>query len=165
MDATGSTAPATNLPDARAFPRIIDEGFGRQAWHGPEMKAAISDVTPERAFWRPAPGRHNIAEITLHHAFWIHRIREQIAGSSEPFVMPGEDWFALADASVKSWPDVVAALQSEQSLLVALGAGLAAGRISSPLSESDRFDRILGITCHAAYHAGQIQLIKALRSA
>lgn len=165
MYATGSTAHAATFSDPRVFPRIIDEGFGREAWHGPEMKAATSDVAPELAFWRPAPGRHNIAEITLHHAYWIHKIHEQITGSSEPFVMPGEDWFALADASVMSWPDVVATLQSEQSRLVVLGASLAAGRISSPLPESDRFDRVLGITCHATYHAGQIQLIKALRSA
>jgi hypothetical protein len=162
MNASGPAAQ--NGFDARLFPRIIDEGFGRQAWHGPEMKAAIADVAPDLAFWRPAPGRHNIAEIALHHAFWVHRVREQISGVTEAFVMPGEDWFDLPDASAMSWPGVVAALQAEQAHLVALGADLAAGRISSPLPESDRFDRILGISCHAAYHAGQIQLIKRLRS-
>jgi len=31
------------------------------------------------------------------------------------------------------------------------------------LPERERFDLVLGITCHAIYHAGQIQLVKALR--
>jgi len=29
-------------------------------------------------------------------------------------------------------------------------------------SEKERFDLALGVTCHAVYHAGQIQLIKVL---
>jgi hypothetical protein len=38
-----------------------------------------------------------------------------------------------------------------------------AGRVTSPLGETERFDLFLGITCHAVYHAGQIQLIKRLQ--
>jgi len=33
---------------------------------------------------------------------------------------------------------------------------------TSPLSDAERFDLLLGITCHAVYHAGQIQLIKVM---
>src|SRR5439155_6236180 len=49
--------------------RVLNEGYGTGAWHGPDLKAELGDVTPELAFWRPARGRHNIAEIALHHAF------------------------------------------------------------------------------------------------
>ena len=45
--------------------RILREGYGEGAWHGPELKGALADVTSATAFWRPAPGRHNIAEIAL----------------------------------------------------------------------------------------------------
>ena len=34
------------------------------------------------------------------------------------------------------------------------------GNRTGPLSDGDRFGLVLGITCHAVYHAGQIQLIK-----
>jgi hypothetical protein len=37
------------------------------------------------------------------------------------------------------------------------------GQLASPLAEAERFNLVLGITCHAIYHAGQIQLIKRLR--
>src|SRR5262245_37268560 len=50
--------------------RILREGYGEGAWHGPDLKAALADVTDANAFWRPAPGRHNIAEVALHHAYY-----------------------------------------------------------------------------------------------
>jgi hypothetical protein len=56
------TATPSGL-DSHVLARIIEEGYGPGAWHGPDLKAALSDVTPELAFWRPAPGRHNIAVI------------------------------------------------------------------------------------------------------
>ena len=37
-----------------------------------------------------------------------------------------------------------------------------AGRIASPLTDREQFDLSLGITCHAVYHAGQVQLLKVL---
>ena len=37
--------------------RILNEGYGTGAWHGADLKAAIADVTPAVAFWRPAEGR------------------------------------------------------------------------------------------------------------
>ena len=37
-----------------------------------------------------------------------------------------------------------------------------AGRRKSPLTMVEQFDVVLGIACHAIYHAGQIQLIKRL---
>ena len=39
---------------------------------------------------------------------------------------------------------------------------VAGGTRPSPLSEAERFDLVIGITGPAAYHAGQIQLIKKL---
>ena len=41
----------------------MQEGYGENAWHGANLKTALADVTPELAFWRPGPDRHNIAEI------------------------------------------------------------------------------------------------------
>jgi hypothetical protein len=46
--------------------------------------------------------------------------------------------------------------------LAALIEDIGAGRVKSTLPEAERFDLVLGITCHAVYHAGQVQLIKRL---
>ena len=142
--------------------RVLQEGYGPGAWHGADLKAALTEVTPALAFWRPAPGRHNIAEIALHHAYCIRAVRSQISGvAPEPFVREGDDWFELENEQAMWWAEVQSTVESEQSRLAALVAQIEGG-VSSPLADADRFNLELGITCHAIYHAGQIQLIKRL---
>jgi hypothetical protein len=144
--------------------RVLNEGYGSGAWHGPDLKAALADVTPAFAFWRPGAGRHNIAEIALHHAYFARSVRAQISGrSAEPFVLEGEDWFDLASETTLSWPKIQATVEAEHQSLGALVTDTETGQLTSPLSEAERFNLVLGITCHAIYHAGQIQLIKRLR--
>lgn len=146
--------------------RVLDEGYGPGAWHGPDLKAAIAGVSRELAFWRPAAGRHNIAEIAVHHAYCIRGVRAKLSGAAaEPFVLDGDDWFPLPDDARLGWPEILALVETEHRRLAGFVADLGAGRASSPLSQAEGFDLVLGITCHAIYHAGQIQLVKALRAA
>jgi hypothetical protein len=144
--------------------RVLNEGYGPGAWHGSDLKAALADVTPGLAFWRPGAGRHNIAEIALHHAYCVRAVRAQISGrAAEPFVREGEDWFDLADEKALSWSKVVETVDTQQRQLAALVEDVGAGAVVSPLADPERFNLVLGITCHAIYHAGQMQLIKRLR--
>lgn len=144
--------------------RILNEGYGPGAWHGADLKAALADVAPAHVFRRSAAGRHNIAEIALHHAFCTRAVWSQISGrSAEPFVLKGEDWFEVADETTISWPKLLATVDDWQQKLRALVADVEAGRITSPLADEERFNLVLGITGHAIYHAGQIQLLKRLQ--
>jgi hypothetical protein len=144
--------------------RVLREGYGPGAWHGADLKAALADVTATMAFWRPGAGRHNIAEIALHHAYCVRAVRAQVSGQSvEPFVLAGEDWFHLQDETTLSWQRVQETVDLEQRRLGALIGDIEAGAAVSPLTPAERFDLVLGITCHAVYHAGQVQLIKRLR--
>ncbi len=143
--------------------RVLREGYGPGAWHGPDLKAALADVTPDLAFWRPAAGRHNIAEIAVHHAFYAHSVRGRLGAPLEPFALEGDDWFALSESGPMTWPQVLDLVERQQRQLAEAVAGLDAGTASSALSEAERLDLILGITCHAVYHAGQVQLLKRLR--
>ena len=146
--------------------RILSEAWGPGAWHGADLKAAIADVTPALAFWRPAQGRHNIAEIALHHAFFARSVRSQISGRPvEPFVLPGEEWFVVTDEKTLPWAKIQSALESEQQRLAELVASVETVTTSSPLAATERFNLVLGIASHAIYHAGQVQLIKRLRGA
>ena len=146
--------------------RVVAEAYGAGAWHGPDLKAALAGVTPELAFWRPAAGRHNIAEIALHHAFCTRAVRAQLSGvAAEPFVLAGDDWFALSGESALPWTTVEETVASEHERLATVIGDIEAGRVTSPISETERTTLSLGITCHAIYHAGQIQLIKRLREA
>jgi hypothetical protein len=144
--------------------RVLKEGYGPGAWHGADLKAALDDVTPALALWRPGDGRHNIAEIALHHAYVVRGVRAQVSGRAvEPFVMAGEDWFDVNDERPVSWTDIQATVATEQRRLADLIADIEAGHSTSALPDDERFGLVLGITCHAVYHAGQVQLIKRLR--
>ena len=156
---TMSAAPAIES-------RILGEAWGPGAWHGADLKAAIADVKPAAAFWRPAPGRHNIAEIALHHAFFARVVRSKVSGqAAEPFVLPGEEWFVVNDEKTLPWANIQSTLEAEQNRLAELIASVETVTTSSPLGATERFNLVLGIACHAIYHAGQVQLIKRLRGA
>lgn len=163
-----STAVSTkteipNQLDARVYARILEEGYGPGAWHGADLRAALAEVTPELAFWRPAPERHNIAEIALHHAYCARSVCARLAGKTpEPFVLEGDDWFELPDATILAWAKILEVVDAGQEGLATAVAGLGKGRLVPSLSDAERFDLVLGITCHAVYHAGQVQLVKRL---
>ena len=140
------------------LPRVLDEGYGGGAWHGPDMKTALAEVPEKLAFWRPTAGRHNIAEITAHHAYYVHSVSGQLSGTAEPFLFAGEDWFEVE----KPWSKVQALIANEHGRLADVVSGIADGRIKPSLSEDEVFKLVLGITCHAVYHAGQVQLIRRL---
>ena len=163
MSATATkTATPTGLP-AATFNRILDEGYGAGAWYGSDLRSAVADVGAAAAFKRPAKGRHNIAEVALHAAFWANEAASRLTGAPRAdFPLDGEDWFDLATDKTLPWKKVVATLDAAQQRLSQAVAEVAGGARTSPLGEAERFDLVIGISEHAAYHAGQIQLIKKL---
>lgn len=163
MSATVTKRPAlASVPEA-IFNRILDEGYGPGAWYGSDLRAAVAGVKKGVAFARPAKGRHNIAEVGLHHAYWAGQITAKLTGeAAPPFPLEGEDWFELEDESRLTWKEIAATLDAAQQRLSQAVSEIASGARISPLGEAERFDLVVGITGHAAYHAGQIQLIKKL---
>lgn len=126
------------------------------------LPGVLAEVSGKEAFWRPAPGRHNIAEIALHHAYCARSVRARISGAEpEPFVLKGEDWFELEGKGPLKWKGVLQTLENEQQKLAAAFAALGKGK--SPQPGAEQFDLALGIACHAIYHAGQVQLLKRLQ--
>ena len=143
--------------------RVLDEGYGGGAWYGADMKTAVTGVSGAEVFKRPAKGRHNIAEVALHHAYWAGQIESKLSGKAAgPFPLSGEDWFEVNNEKTLSWKAITEALDAAQARLAKTVKSLAGGKGSSPLSEREQEDLVIGITGHAAYHAGQIQLIKKL---
>lgn len=156
------TQTLTKTPTPAGFPastlnRVLDEGYGPGAWYGADLRTATEDVPAAVAYRRPAPGRHNVAEIALHHAYWATQLAAKLTGTKPAaFPLEGEDWFELNDESRLSWSAVRKTLAAAHASLGKAVLG------KSPLGEAERFDLVIGITGHAAYHAGQIQLVKKL---
>ena len=162
MSTTTKTEIGKGL-DPQVYTRILEEAYGPGAWHGNDIKAAIADVSEELAFWRPGPNRHSIAEIAVHHAFYVHSVRGRMSPAPiEPFPLEGDDWFALEARAPLTWPAIKSLVGTLHDKLAGFVAEAGSGKVTPKLTENERFELVLGITCHGAYHAGQVQLINAL---
>jgi hypothetical protein len=146
---------------------ILDEAYGKQAWHGPNFRGSLRGVTGREASWRPNPGRHNIREIVVHAAYWKYAVRRRLLGEKRgSFPLKGSNWFVRSDITGgSSWEDDVALLEREHRAMRAAIAKLQDGDLSKkPASSKVSTGRIVaGIAAHDFYHAGQIQLLKRLQ--
>jgi DinB superfamily len=163
----------SNPPDAALasviaiLVRLVDEGYDKKAWHGPNLKGSIRLVSAEQAAWRPQPNRHSIAEQVLHAAYWKYTVRRRLRGDTRgSFTLKGSNWFPVPAAlSAAEWKAHVALLESEHRLLRQTIATFPADRLNevSPGAKASHLATILGIAAHDVYHAGQIQLLKRLQ--
>ena len=140
---------------------LLEEGYERKTWHGPNLKQSIKGVSAKQAAWRPGPGRHNIWELTLHAAYWKYAVRRRLEGGKRgSFALEGSNFFPrpekgkLNDAA---WKADKALLEREHRAM------LAAIRKTLGTRPPDKVLRMLyGIAFHDVYHAGQIRLLRRL---
>ncbi len=144
---------------------LIDEAFDKKAWHGPNLRGSIRIVSVEHAVWRPGPGRHNMAEIAVHCAYWKYAVRRRVRGDQRgSFPLKGSNWFKLPTKLTKQqWRDYVALLDDEHRTLRDAIATVPLTRLSGPAGgRCEVADHIYGVAMHDIYHAGQIRTIKTL---
>ena len=140
----------------------LDEAFDKKSWHGPNLRGSIRGITAEDAAWRPAPGRHNIWELTLHAAYWKYVVRRRITGEKRgSFVLPGSNFFARpVETTEAAWRADVEILVAEHKQLRDTVANLPAGKLNKA-----NLHLIRGAAAHDLYHAGQIRLLRRLQEA
>jgi hypothetical protein len=141
---------------------LLDEGYQRKTWHGPNLRQALKGVTAKQAAWRPAPGRHNIWEETLHAAYWKYAVRRRLEGGKRgSFVLKGHNFFARPEkgnATESAWRADQDILETEHWAMVDTIAKM----LQSPISEKN-LKMIYGVAFHDVYHAGQIRLLRRLQ--
>jgi hypothetical protein len=151
--------------------RLLDEGFDKKAWHGPNLKGSVKLVEADAAVYRPGPGRKNIWEHVIHAAYWKYATRRRITGEKRgAFPIPGSNWFERPDPAVHlmDWPEAWSAdkklLDEQHRLLRAAVATFDPKKLDKPWAGSRYVPskQIFGIAMHDVYHAGQIQLLKKL---
>lgn len=151
--------------------RMIDQAFDRRSWHGTNLRGSIRGLDAGVAAWRPAPGRHNIWEITVHAAYWKYTVRRRLLGERRgSFPLKGSNWFprpiGRGDADALWQADVALLVSTHRSLREAV-ASIDAQALHAPLpgGKTSTIDMLTGIAAHDLYHAGQIQILKRLRPA
>jgi hypothetical protein len=155
-------------PEIALLVRILDDGYDKKAWHGPNLRGSIRGLTAEQATWRPRPDRHCIAEHVIHAAYWKYAVRRRLRGDARgSFPLKGSNWFAVAAAlSQAEWKERVALLESEHRALRQTIQAFPAERLHevAPNAKVTHLSTIYGIAAHDVYHAGQIQLLKRLQA-
>ncbi|HEY0512983.1 MAG TPA: DinB family protein [Thermoanaerobaculia bacterium] len=160
--------PANDNPRVQLLLRALDTGYDHKSWHGPILKGSLRGIAAQDAAWRPAPRRHNVWELAVHAAYWkysvLHRLRREIR-----FPLKGSNWFPRPEGEAddeKAWKADLRILEEMHRGLRAAVAALRDEDLDAipPGSKTKVQDLVLGAAYHDVYHAGQIQLLKRLRS-
>ena len=142
---------------------LLDEGFTKKTWHGPNLMQSLRGISAEQASWRPAPGRHNIWELALHAAYWKYALRRRIEGGKRgSFILKGNNFFPRpkpGKATEAAWHGDLALLEKEHQALE-----LAMKRVLKTPRAKKFLPGLYGIAFHDIYHAGQIRLLRRLQS-
>jgi hypothetical protein len=137
----------------------LDEAFDKQSWHGPNLRGSLRGVTAEGAAWRPAPGRHNIWELTLHCAYWKYVVRRKLTGEKRgSFALKGSNFFLRPEQCTDAaWKKDIEILEAEHRQLRSTVEQIALGPKRHAIVHLIR-----GAASHDLYHAGQIRLLRRL---
>lgn len=154
-------------PSPSLILRTLRENYAGGAWHGPSVRHALRDLDARAARWRPAPGRHNIWELTLHLAYARHCVLGRLTERRTRFprALEGPWWPSVpvlgGDAEWQADRELLADLH--QLLIETVKQmpreRLAARRRGRPFTYAIE---LLGVATHDAYHAGQMQLVRRL---
>ena len=132
-----------------------------EAWHGPSVQELVAPLSAEEAMQRPIPAAHNIWELAVHITSWSNIALRRIQGGQvEPY--PGEDWPEVHDFSEKNWTQTREALTESFERLseVVLGMTDAELEMNAPKSTRSIAGMVSGVAQHAAYHGGQIAMLR-----
>lgn len=153
-------------PEISLLLQIVDAGYERKAWHGPNLRGSIRGLDLHEASWRPADGRHNIWEVVVHAAYWKYIVRRRLFGERKgSFPLTGSNWFVRPEIMTpEAWRSDLALLEDMHRKLRAAIAGLTPRELDKTPrgSQVSNAAIISGIAAHDVYHAGQIQLLKRL---
>jgi hypothetical protein len=145
---------------------ILDEGYEKRAWHGPNLRGSLRGVGAAEAAWRPGADRHNIWEIAVHAAYWKYANRRRLTGEKRgSFAYAGSNWIARPDSPTeKAWKADVALLAEEHRRLREVIEAIPPAGLSRKVPGTrHRVETLIyGTALHDVYHAGQIQLLKRL---
>jgi uncharacterized damage-inducible protein DinB len=144
----------------------LDQAYNTRSWHGTNLRGSIRGLTAEEAAWRPHPDRHSIHEIVVHAAYWKYAVRRRLTAEKRgSFPLKGSDWFGRQAADDEGWASDVRLLEDCHRGLREAIAILSPADLQRDVGRSmTALSLVSGIIAHDLYHAGQIQLLKRMRT-
>ena len=136
-----------------------------EAWYGDSLREILAGITAEQAKAHSIPNAHSIWEIVVHVNAWIKFFSGAIQGTPIPAwkTMPKEmDWPPVAATSEEAWQQAVNAFFSSHQNVVEAIRSFDDARLEETVpGRTYNFYHLFGSAIqHAAYHGGQIALLK-----
>jgi len=152
--------------------QVVDQlhrAFDGEAWHGPALMEVLEGIDAETAALRPIPGAHSIWELVLHITAWEEVVARRIQGQAA--TVSDEENFGhksgqKSPATDSAWRDALAKLRDTHNNLIKLAASLSETQLNeiAPGKDYSLLFILLGTVQHAAYHGGQIALLRRSRA-
>jgi len=138
-----------------------------EAWYGDSLREILTEVTLKQAQAHPIANAHSIWELLYHVESWVKFAIGAIDGTPIPPwpAMPVElDWPPVNETSERTWKQAGDSLFSHHLKLVEKIKTFTDERLEATVpGRTYNFYRLFqSTTQHAAYHAGQIALLKKM---
>jgi uncharacterized damage-inducible protein DinB len=139
----------------------LKAAFDGEAWHGPALMEILDGVDSKSAAAHPIPEAHSIWELVMHLITWERVISRRIQG--EAFMPSDEENFPpVRQATDSAWREAVQTLQRTHADLILRVSAMKEEQLNErvPGKDYDLRFMLTGAVQHAAYHGGQIALLK-----
>jgi uncharacterized damage-inducible protein DinB len=152
------------MPETAQIADELRRAFHGEAWHGDPLLEILREVTAEKAAAHPIKGAHSIWELVLHIAAWDRAVQQRMTGVAV-VLSDAENFPAVTDTSAAAWERAVSQLQSTHEELVDAIEKFPEASLSAqvPGKQGAHYNfafMLHGLAQHAAYHAGQVALLK-----
>lgn len=135
--------------------------FDGEAWHGPAVLELLDGMNAKTAAARPIATAHSIWELVLHLTGWERVILRRLQGE-ELVLSDAENFGHLARTGEAEWREAVADLRQTHNALIKAVLALPEESLGAKVPGKPYDVRFMlhGASQHAAYHGGQISLLK-----
>jgi len=146
---------------------LVDQlrrSFDGNAWHGPALIEILDDIDAKTAAARPIHKAHCIWELVIHLAGWEQVVTRRLGG--ETATLTDEQNFGHVEHPTDAaWQSAVATLRQNHAELIKAASALPESKLNDRVPGKDYDVRLMlyGAVQHAAYHGGQIAILKRAR--
>jgi uncharacterized damage-inducible protein DinB len=146
---------------------VVDQlklAFEGEPWHGPALMEVLEGIEAKAALDRPIGKAHCIWELVVHLAGWEQVVAKRLQGQTATLT-DSQNFGHLDSTTEQSWMSAVAILRENHAQLIKLVSSLPESRLRERVPGKDYDVRFMlyGAIQHAAYHAGQIAILKRAR--
>jgi uncharacterized damage-inducible protein DinB len=149
------------MPEIKLIADQLNCAFDGEAWHGPALMEILDGINAETAAAHPIPEAHNIWELVMHLTTWERVISRRIEGKA---LMPSdeENFPQVRQVTEGEWSEALQKLRSVHAELIQSVSSMKEAQLNErvPGKDYDLRFMLTGAVQHAAYHGGQIALLK-----